>query len=94
MSRPGDIEYAESFVAYFEAQAANDASFGPEARVARQVIARMRATPITPSDVENIERLMVDIERADHYDGSGWHGFKSAVNAWLELRRTATTQDS
>jgi hypothetical protein len=37
-------------------------------------------------DLEAIVYEMREVDALDHYDGSGWHGFKAAVRAWLEAR--------
>ena len=59
--------------------------FIPEATVANEVVALMRAQPLTREAIEAVWRLMVDIDRIAHYDGTGWYGFRGAVDAWLSL---------
>ena len=86
MSAIGSIEYAESFIAYFETHSADEALFAPEATVAKEVVALMRAQPLTREAIETVWRLMVDVDRVAHYDGTGWHGFRNAVQAWLSLK--------
>jgi hypothetical protein len=77
----GTVEYAASFVEYFSNQAKTEASFRPELETAERVVALMsHGEP----DLAAIVREMRRIEGAPHYDGTGWHGFKSAVRAWLE----------
>jgi len=82
----GSIEYAESFIGYFEWHSEHEALFIPEATVANEVVALMWTQPLTREAMEAVWRLMVDIDRIAHYDGTGWYGFRSAVDAWLSLK--------
>jgi len=40
------------------------------------------ATPATPHTSEVIEAMNA-ISQVFHYDGTGWHGFRNVVKAWL-----------
>ena len=80
----GTIEHAAGYVPYFERHAAHAPLFAPEAAVAGAVIALMRACPFLPEARDNVLRLRAQIERVEHYDGSGWHGFRNAVRAWMD----------
>ncbi|PYN84020.1 MAG: hypothetical protein DMD87_29315 [Candidatus Rokuibacteriota bacterium] len=86
MGEVGSLEYAESFVEYFEGHSEHEALFIPEATVANEVVALMWTQPLTREAMEAVWRLMVDIDRIAHYDGTGWYGFRSAVDAWLSLK--------
>jgi hypothetical protein len=80
------LAYAESFIAYFEEHSASDSSFIAERDTATTVVQLMRShSPANPG-CDEIVRLMKSIDAVDHYDGSGWHGFKNAVRWWLEDR--------
>ena len=82
----GSIEYAESFIGYFEWHSDIQPLFIPEATVANEVVALMRTQPLTREAIEAVWRLMVDIDRIAHYNGTMWYGFRSAVQAWLDLK--------
>ena len=82
-SRIGTVEYAASFLPYFSNQAKTEASFRLEMETAERVVALMcHREP----DLAAIVREMREIEAARHYNGTGWHGFKTAVRTWLEAR--------
>ena len=80
----GTVEYAESFIAYFARFAKTEALFEPELAAATAIVGLMRSC--TPMDDE-IARLLKGVDATSHYDGTGWHGFKGAVRAWLEARK-------
>lgn len=81
----GSIAYAETFVKYFENHSEDDALFIPEATVGNEVVALMRTQPLTREAIEEVRRLMVDIDRIAHYNGTGWYAFRGSVDAWLVL---------
>jgi len=61
MGEVGSIEYAQSFLEYFEGHSEHEALFIPEATVANEVVALMRAQPLfTREAIEAVWRLMVD----------------------------------
>jgi hypothetical protein len=79
----GTVEYAASFLAYFAIHAKSEVLFRPELETAGRVVALMRNRE---PDLAAIVREMRRIEESRHYDGTGWHGFKRAVQTWLEDR--------
>jgi hypothetical protein len=52
MGEVGSIEYAESFLEYFEGQSEHEALFIPEATAANAVVALMRTQPLTREAIE------------------------------------------
>ena len=62
----------------------NNPGFAIEAEVAEAVVGLMKKQAVSQNDLRLIEDKMRNIEAEEHYDGSGWHGFKHAVKMWLE----------
>jgi len=54
MGEVGSIEYAQSFLEYFEGHSGMKALFIPEATVANEVVALMRAQPLTREAIEAV----------------------------------------
>ena len=81
-----DYRYAESFIGYFKRNIGSSSSFRIEAEVAEAVVGVMKKQTHTGDDIRAIKEHMRNIEKEEHYDGSGWHGFKNAVRWWLEAR--------
>lgn len=86
MGKVGTLEYAESFLSYFSRYAQSDPLFEPELKTATRVVELMRLEPASHERLAEIAHAMRAIDQVSHYDGSGWHGFRTAVHSWLAER--------
>lgn len=82
----GSLGHAESFLVYFANHAEHEPLFIPEHEVASKIIAVMREAGPTDCPDVRIRGLVESLEARKHYNGSGWHGFKNAVRAWIQGR--------
>src|SRR2546428_8120587 len=87
--QPGTIEYAESFVSYFDSHSRTEPLFLPELEVATHVIRLMKKDDRTAA-VTEIATLMSSLDSRPHYDGTGWYGFRHAVRCRLEPHHVET----
>jgi len=87
--QPGTIEYAESFVSYFDSHSRTEPLFLPELEVATHVIRLMKKDDRTAAATE-IATLMSSLDSRPHYDGTGWYGFRHAVRCWLDAHQSRT----
>ena len=81
LSRRDEIAH---YVSYFQHFAANEPLFVPESEVATRIASYTEKDPLTRSDRADILALLASLDGEEHYDGSGWHGFQSAVRNWLD----------
>ncbi len=77
------IEYAAELAEGFQLHAQHEPAFAPEHAAAIRILELMRRSPTVPSSVEEIRRVVHTVETAEHYDGTGWFVFRSAVDRWL-----------
>jgi len=87
--QPGTIEYAESFVSYFDSHSRTEPLFLPALEVATHVIRLMKKDDRTAAATE-IATLMSSLDSRPHYDGTGWYGFRHAVRCWLDAHQGRT----
>ena len=76
--------YVASFVAYFEGHSAAEPLFIPERDAATEIVKLMLAPTPTIVEFREIARLLKSVDSIQHYDGSGWCGFRGAVLFWLK----------
>lgn len=75
--------YVASFIVYFWGHSRHEPSFIPERDVAIEIVKLMCTPTPTVEEFEEIARLLKSVDSIDHYDGSGWGGFRMAVLSWL-----------
>ena len=68
---------------YFAHHAKDEPSFLPELRIADEVVALLQGGAVDSATRERV-RASIDGLDGDHYDGTGWHHFRSLVREWLE----------
>jgi len=75
--------YVASFIVYLWGHSRHDPSFIAERDVAIEIVKLMCTPTPTVEEFEEIARLLKSLDSIDHYDGSGWAGFRMAVLGWL-----------
>lgn len=71
---------------YFERNIQNNSTFEPEFKTSKIINSILETKQIlTDSDVSDIVRLMNDIKKVEHYDGSGWLDYKMKLGHFLRL---------
>lgn len=81
------IEYAQRVSSYFSHHATNEPLFKPELEISKKVLNLMKVKPQSDINLARIAKLLMEIEELEHYDGSGWHDFKTCIVAWIEEQR-------
>lgn len=79
-------KYSASFLAYFERFSQTEPLFLPELNAAKKIVEFMRAEDRDFDCISAIIKELQAINDIQHYDGSGWHGFKNSVKMWLDSR--------
>lgn len=72
--------------AYFDRNIPNHELFRPEFEVSKKInsILEIKDT-LTKSDVDEILNLLNDIDKGEHYDGSGWYDYQIQLAYFLTL---------
>ncbi len=81
------IEYAQALSTDFGYFAATEPRFEPELETSKAILELMRVRPQSEAILVRIETMIREIDDRDHYNGSGWHGFKGCVADWVRERR-------
>lgn len=68
---------------YFAHFAKGEPLFVPELSVANEILASIEVGSVDETTRNRVERAINGLTE-EHYDGSGWHGFKNDVRFWLE----------
>jgi hypothetical protein len=72
------------FQGYFEKNARNDPSFYPEAIAARVIIELLESLEeLNTEHVSQIAGVLNEVEKAPHYDGTGWMDFKMHLSGFF-----------
>jgi len=71
---------------YFASNIQNNSTFEPEFKTSKTINSILETKQIlTDADVTDIVRLMNDIKKVEHYDGSGWLDYKMRLGHFLRL---------
>lgn len=68
---------------YFAENSKHEPLFLPELRVAEEVVALLKAGPVDLGTRERVQSAIGGLV-GEHYDGTGWHHFRSLVREWME----------
>lgn len=78
------LEQIETLTAYFQQQALSQSLFEPEYQVAKHILVLVGQTAPDAETCKQVESLLHSLAEVEHYDGSGWHGFKISVQIWMD----------
>ncbi len=68
----------------FENQSKVDSMFLPEYKVSKEINDIIRSTEkLSELDIERIEKLISEIDDAEHYNGSQWNDYKMHLRTLL-----------
>ena len=71
---------------YFGRNIQNNSTFEPEFKTSKIINSILETKQVlTDNDVNDIVRLMNDIKKVEHYDGSGWLDYKMRLGHFLRL---------
>ena len=71
---------------YFERNIQNNSKFAPEFKVSKIINSILETKQIlTDSEVSDIVKLINDLKKVEHYDGSGWLDYKMRLAHFLRL---------
>ena len=71
---------------YFERNIQSNSTFEPEFKTSKIINSILETKQIlTDSDVSDIVKLINDIKKVKHYDGSGWADYKMRLGYFLKL---------
>ena len=71
---------------YFERNIQSTSTFEPEFKTSKIINSLLETKQIlTDTDVADIVRLMNNIKKLEHYDGSGWLDYKMRLGHFLRL---------
>lgn len=71
---------------YFERNIQSNSTFEPEFKASKIINSILETKQIlTDTDVSDIAKLIKDIKKIEHYDGSGWLDYKMRLNHFLRL---------
>ena len=72
--------------AYFERNIQNNSDFEPEFNTSKMINSILDTNQIlTEEDVKNIVKLVNDVDKIEHYDGSGWKDYKMRLSHFFRL---------
>lgn len=71
---------------YFERNIQSNSTFEPEFKASRIINSILQTKQIlTESDVSDIVKLINDMKKVEHYDGSGWLDYRMRLGHFLRL---------
>jgi hypothetical protein len=71
---------------YFERHMQNQELFRPEYEVSKTINSILKEKDaLAKTDVVEILNLLNDIDKVEHYDGSGWHDYQIQLAHFLSL---------